>query len=88
MIAVALDLLLALVIVEALALALFHARTGRGVPQGWLWPNLAAGFLLMAAVRLALGDTTPSNSTDGALAVVLAGAGLAHVLDLRARWRR
>lgn len=88
MIALALDGLLVLVAAEAVALALLHARTGRGIPPRRLWPNLAAGGLLMGGVRLALGSAAPAPAAEAGLALVLAGAGIAHVLDMAARWQR
>ena len=86
MIAVAIDAILVLVIVEGLALALLHRRTGTGPGPRALWPNLAAGFLLMLGVRVALLAGPPSVGLQAALAAVLGAALVAHVVDLACRW--
>jgi hypothetical protein len=48
------DLILGLTLLEGLALALLHRRTGRGVAPADLVPNLLAGACLLLAVRGAL----------------------------------
>lgn len=75
------DLILLLVVAEAVALTLFRRRTGRGPAPAAVLPTLAAGAALLVAVRLALSGA-PLEWLMGALAV----AGLAHIADLRARW--
>ena len=87
MIAVAVDAILALVVVEGAALTLLHARTGQGPSPRALWPNLAAGFLLALAVRIALGGAAVPIGVQAALAAVLACALVAHLVDLAGRWR-
>ena len=82
MIATALDAILVFVIVEGIALVLLFRRTGRGIAPRRLLGNLAAGFFLMLAVRLALAQTG-----DGPIAACLLGALAAHVGDLAMRWR-
>ena len=77
------DLVIALTAVEALALAAYHRRTGRGVPVGDFAANLVAGLCLMFALRSALG-----GAGGAAIAVFLLGAGVAHGTDLWRRWRR
>ena len=86
MIAIAIDAILVLVVVEGIALTLLHRRTGRGPSPRALWPNLAAGFLLMLGVRVALLAGAPSLALQAALAAVLGCALLAHVVDLAGRW--
>ena len=86
MIAITVDAILVLVVVEGIALTVFFRRTGRGVVPATLWPNLAAGFLLALAVRVALGGGPPPLGTQATLAAVLGCALVAHLLDLRSRW--
>ena len=88
MIAVAVDAILVLVVLEGLALTSFHRRTGRGVVPATLWPNLAAGFLLALAVRVALASGPTPLGLQAAVAAVLGCALVAHLLDLRSRWTR
>ena len=90
MIAATLDAVLILVVMEAVALALHHRRTGRGVAPRHLFPNLAAGFCLTLVARLcAAGGGAPpaSRVTLAAVGAVLFAALLAHLLDLAVRWR-
>lgn len=67
------DSVLIVVILEAMILVLLRRRA--------ILPNLLAGFMLLVAMRLALGGA--------GLPVVgfcLLAAGLAHLADLRRRW--
>lgn len=88
MITGAVDTILVLVVVEGIALTIFHRRTGRGVAPATLWPNLAAGFLLALAVRIALAGAPTALGLQAAVAAVLGCALVAHLLDLRSRWAR
>ena len=88
MIVLAVDAILALVPLEALALLLWHRRTGRGLAPAAVIGNLGAGFCLAAALRCALLGGTPSASLQAGIAALLAAAGLAHLADMAARWRR
>lgn len=54
----------------------------RAAPRGLL-PNLLAGLSLALALRLGLGGAGVPW-----VAACLAAAGVCHLLDLRARWRR
>ena len=76
------DLILLLVLLEAALLAWHHRRTGRGLSPRALLPNLFSGAALLAAVRLALAQA-PWLWVAGALSCAL----LAHLADLRQRWR-
>jgi len=76
-------LILGLMLVEGLLLGVFHRATGRGIAPLDLAPNLAAGALLLLALRAALVDASPL-----APAPWLAAALLAHLADLARRWRR
>lgn len=78
-----LDLLLALVVVEAVGLIALAWRTGRGVPPRSLAATLAAGGLILLAWRLSLAE-----AWWGWVALALAGAFGAHLADLALRWRR
>jgi hypothetical protein len=75
------DLILALVAAEALALALL--RRAHGIPLPGLFANLLAGAFLLAALRCAIvGAAWPW------IAASLLAALVAHLADLAARWRR
>lgn len=72
------EVVLAICLIELLW---FLTRRPAGLPG--LVPNLLAGVSLVLALRLGLGGA-------GVLwvAACLAAAGVSHVFDLRARWRR
>ena len=77
------DLIIVLVVIEAIALAWYWRHTGRGVAPLDLLPNLCAGAFLLLALRVTL--------TGGGWALAgfcLAAAGLAHLADLYRRWRQ
>lgn len=76
------DLILALMVLEALVLAIFWARTMRGVHPLSLAVNLAAGACLLMALRAALTDA--QSATVG---VFLSLALVAHLVDLALRWQ-
>ena len=82
MIALAVDAILVLVLFEGATLVLLRQRTGRGIPSARLIANLAAGFSLMLALRLAL-----AGAPAAWLALCLLAALLAHVADLAQGWR-
>jgi hypothetical protein len=76
------DLILGLVVLEAILL-LVHARmTGRGIAPTNLLINLTAGVCLLLALRGAL-DDAPWGWTAACLMAAL----LAHLADLCQRWR-
>jgi len=77
------DVILALVVIEAVAVIAYWRRTGRGIAAGRLLPNLLAGAFLLLALRAAL------DAAGGAwIALWLAAALAAHATDLATRWRR
>ena len=76
------DLVLAVVAIETIALMLLWRWQRRGIAPAKLLPNIAAGAFLLLAVRCALGGTSWIW-----LAACLAAAGLANAADLRQRWR-
>jgi hypothetical protein len=76
------DLVIFLTICEGLLLVWLRRRTGRGLSFIDIAGNLAAGVCLMLALRAALvGDGWP------AIALFLLLALIAHLADLRRRWR-
>ena len=77
------DLILVLVAVEGLALAAYHRRTGRGIAALDLLGNLLAGVFLLLALRGAL-----VGAGWEWIGCALAAALLAHLGDLRRRWRK
>jgi hypothetical protein len=76
------DILLVLLAAEAAGLVLWHRRTGGGVPPADAATFLLSGVFLMLALRCAL-----VGAWWGWTAACLAAGGLAHVADLRRRWR-
>jgi len=76
------DLVIAIMVIEAVALALYHRRTGRGLAPMEFLPSLAAGLALMLAVRAGA-----SGASLAWVALALSLAGLAHLADVRRRWR-
>lgn len=77
------DLILALMALEAVVLGLLHRRTGTGIPLGRLWPNLMAGACLVLALRASLTGAGTAVMASW-LALGLAG----HFVDLVLRWSR
>lgn len=77
------DLILLIVLTEAVVLIAYWLRTGKGIAPRDLLPNLIAGAFLLLALRLTLAQA-------GCMAVCtcLAAAGIANVIDLMRRWRR
>jgi hypothetical protein len=76
------DLIVAVMVIEAVALLAFHHRTGRGIAPASLLSNLAAGLFLVLALRGALVGSSPA-----VIGLLLLGGLAAHLLDLRQRWR-
>jgi hypothetical protein len=77
------ELILGLMLLEAVALVLWHQRTGRGIAPLDLCINLCAGALLLLALRAAIVASDPL-----AAAPFLAAALVAHIADLARRWNR
>ncbi len=80
---VLLDAILGLFVVEAAALTLYHRVTGHGLAPRIVLPNLAAGFFLVAAARVAFG-----GGPMLAIPACFLAALCAHVADLVGRWPR
>ncbi|WP_296804842.1 hypothetical protein [Thiocapsa sp.] len=76
------DLILGLVLVEAIALTVLYRLTGKGVAPRDLVGLLLAGAFLLIAVRFAL------TGADWVwIGLWLALALVAHLADLALRWR-
>lgn len=77
------DLVIAITVLEALALLLYRAVTGKGIAARQFLVNLLSGLSLMAALRLTIASTGWVW-----VAVCLLLSGLLHVADLWQRWER
>jgi hypothetical protein len=77
------DCIIALTVVEAAGLLVYHRVTGRGLAPGDYLLNLASGLALLLALRGALGHTDWTW-----IALGLTAGGLAHGTDIWLRWRR
>lgn len=77
------DLVLVVLVLEALGLVAFHRRTGRGIAPRDCVGLLGAGLALALALRCAM-----AGAWIGWVALCLLGALVAHLDDLRRRWRR
>jgi hypothetical protein len=76
------DLVLAVVIIEAAVLLLYWRLAKRGIAPGDLLPNLCAGGFLLLALRVTLSGTGWMPACG-----CLAAAGVAHLVDVSRRWR-
>ena len=77
------DVAIAVTLIEGAVLWVVHRRTGRGLAPRRVLTGLGAGLLLMFGIRAAL-----AGMSWVWLAGCLAGAGIAHGIDLAARWQR
>ena len=77
------DLMIALLVVEAAAILLYRRMRGGGIAPAALLTNFGAGLSLMLALRAGL---TGAGSSQ--LALWLAAALVFHVADLASRWER
>lgn len=77
------DVAIAFTLLECVALAVYNRRTGRGVAIPEFSATIAAGLCLMLALRCLARGAGPLW-----VALFLLAAGVAHVADLRVRWRR
>jgi hypothetical protein len=77
------DLILALVAVQFVALWLYRRATGKGPAPADLAPNLLAGAALLLALRAAL-----IQAGWFWVALFLAAGLAAHLVDLARRWPR
>lgn len=77
------DLVLAVLVIEAIVLSVSHARSGAGPPPRVFAPMIGAGVLLVLALRCAL-----TGAPWPWIALLLSGGGAVHAVDLWQRWRR
>jgi hypothetical protein len=76
------DAILVMVALEAAVLLVLHRRTGRGLTPGAMLSTLASGVFLMLALRCAL-----TGAWWGFTGAAMGAGGIAHVVDLRRRWK-
>jgi hypothetical protein len=76
------DAIVVLMAIEALALYLYNRRTSQGLRPGEVITMLLAGLCLLLALRAAL-----TGSSWVWVAGFLAASLLAHIADIRRRWR-
>lgn len=76
------DLVLVFMAVEAVALVVYNARTGRGMRPVDILPALLAGVCLVLTLRAVM-----VGAEWGWVAFSLTGALAAHVVDVIRRWR-
>lgn len=77
------DLILFVLLMEALTIGIYHRRTGRGIALSAVLPFLFAGAAFALSLRAAL-----TGAGWPLVALPLMGALGAHLWDLAARWRR
>jgi len=77
------DLVLAVMVLEALVLGLYFRITSRGISLADLLVNLVSGTCLLLALRAAL-----TGQSWEWIAAALSASLLGHLLDLSRRWRR
>lgn len=77
------DIVLAVLVIEAIVLTARHARSGAGPPPRVFAPMIGAGVLLVLALRCAL-----TGAPWPWIALLLSGGGAVHAVDLWQRWRR
>ena len=76
------DVALAMTALEALLVAGYFRRTGRGVAPADFLGNIASGVCLMLALRCGV-----TGAAWPWIALFLLAALAAHLADLRQRWR-
>jgi hypothetical protein len=77
------DLVLGFMAIEALILANYRRRTGRGIRTIDLLASLAAGACMLLALRAAL-----TGQSWIWVAAALSASLIAHLFDLSRRWKR
>ncbi len=76
------DVALTMTALEAVAVVLYFRRTGRGIAPADFLGNLASGVCLMLALRCGV-----TGAWWGWIALWLSAALVAHLADVRRRWR-
>ena len=79
----AVDLAIAITVMEGVVLAFYHRVTGRGVAPKQYVLNVMSGLCLMLALRLAL-----TGSAWLWVALSLSMSGVIHAVDMASRWQR
>ena len=79
----AVDLAIAITVMEGILLAAYHRATGRGVATKQVVLNVLSGLCLMLALRFAL-----TGSAWLWVALSLSASGVIHALDMASRWQR
>lgn len=77
------DIALGALAAEGAVLVVYHGLTGRGLPPLDLLSVLLPGAWLLLALRSAL-----TGTQGAALSLFLVAALLAHLADMRRRWRQ
>jgi hypothetical protein len=77
------QIVIAAIGLEFVALALLFRRTGRGLPPGQLALKLLPGLCLLLALRAGV-----VGAGNFEIAAWLTGAGVLHGIDLRRSWLR
>ncbi len=75
------DAVLAITILEGLALAAWHRHTGSGVAPRDYVLNLVSGLCLMVTLRMVL-----AGADWPWIAIGMSAAGVAHATDMWCRW--
>jgi hypothetical protein len=76
------DFVIVMTVLEGAALALYYKHSGKGLAPTEFLPALGAGLALMLALRAGVSDAGWVW-----VAACLSLAGLAHLSDVRRRWR-
>jgi hypothetical protein len=79
----AVDVAIAVMVIEFVAIAWLHRRGGRGPKPADIAAALAGGLFLLLALRFAL-----TGAGWPAIAAALLAALVAHLVDLARRWPR
>jgi len=77
------DIMIAFVVIEIVALLVYRRLTGRGVPTYSLLVNIGAGGSLMLALKAVFGGAAWTI-----VAACLLGALVFHTLDVAQRWQK
>lgn len=76
------ELIIAITLLEGVALTAYHRLTGKGVAPKDFAANLLSGLCLMFALRNAL-----LGHNGGVTALFLSASGFIHASDLWRRWK-
>ncbi len=76
------ELIIAITVLEGVALTIYQRLTGKGVAPKEFAANLLSGLCLMLALRNAL-----LGNSGGVTALFLSASGVIHASDLWRRWK-